>query len=41
MHTGMEQIKIDDLERAALHVVGYITNSCDLRVEGDSIVARA
>lgn len=40
MHTGMEQIKIKDLERAARHVVGYITNACDLRVEGDQIVAR-
>lgn len=40
MHTGMEQIKIDDLERAARHVVGYITNSCDLKVEGDLIVPR-
>lgn len=41
MHTGMEQIKIDDLERAALHVVGYITNACDLKVEGDEIVPRS
>lgn len=40
MHTGMEHIKIDDLEQAARHVVGYITNSCDLKVEGDQIVAR-
>lgn len=40
MHTGMEQIKIDDLERAARHVVGYVTHSCDLRVEGERIVAR-
>ncbi|MGE0490145.1 MAG: M20/M25/M40 family metallo-hydrolase [Vulcanimicrobiota bacterium] len=40
MHTGMEHIYIDDLEQAARHVVGYITNSCDLRVEGDAIVAR-
>ena len=40
IHTSMEQIKIDDLERAALHVVGYITNSCDLKVVGDDIVAR-
>lgn len=40
MHTGMEQIKIDHLERAARHVVGYITNSCDLKVVGEEIVAR-
>lgn len=40
MHTGMEQIKTDDLERAALHVVGYITNACDLKVQGDKIVPR-
>lgn len=40
MHTGMEQIKIDDLEQAARHVVGYITNACDLKVEGDQIVPR-
>lgn len=40
MHTGMEQIKTNDLERAARHVVGYITNSCDLKVEGDRIVPR-
>ena len=40
MHTGMEQIKTDDLERAALHVVGYITNACDLMVQGDEIIPR-
>ena len=40
MHTGMEQIKIKDLQRAARHVVGYITNACDLKVEGDKIVPR-
>jgi putative aminopeptidase FrvX len=40
MHTGMEQIKTNDLERAARHVVGYITNACDLKVEGDDIVPR-
>ena len=40
MHTPLEFVKTDDLERAARHVVGYITNSCDLKVEGDKIVAR-
>ena len=40
MHTPLEYIKIDDLEQAARHVVGYITNSCDLRVQGDQIVPR-
>lgn len=40
MHTGMEQIKKKHLERAARHVVGYITNACDLKVVGDEIVPR-
>lgn len=40
MHSTLEHIKIDDLEQAARHVVGYITNSCDLKVEGDQIVPR-
>ncbi|MBN9417446.1 hypothetical protein ABS71_06470 [bacterium SCN 62-11] len=40
MHTPLEYIKIDDLEQAARHVVGYITNSCDLQVQGDQIVPR-
>jgi putative aminopeptidase FrvX len=40
MHTGMEQIKLNDLERAAKHVVGYITNACDLVVAGNQIVPR-
>lgn len=39
IHT-MEHILIDDLEQAARHVVGYITNSCDLKVEGETIVPR-
>ncbi len=40
MHTPLEYIKIKDLEQAARHVVGYITNSCDLQVQGDQIVPR-
>lgn len=40
MHTGMEQIKKNDLERAARHVVGYITNSCDLKVVDGKVVPR-
>lgn len=40
IHTGMEQIKKKDLERAARHVVGYITNACDLVVEGHEIKPR-
>jgi len=40
MHTPLEYIKIQDLEQAARHVVGYITNSCDLQVQGDQIVPR-
>ena len=40
MHTGMEQIKLNDLERAARHVFGYISNACDLKVQGDQIVSR-
>jgi di/tripeptidase len=40
MHTPLEYIKIKDLEQAARHVVGYLTNSCDLKVVGDQIVPR-
>lgn len=40
MHTTLEHILIDDLVVAARNVVGYLTNSCDLRVEGDRIVPR-
>jgi putative aminopeptidase FrvX len=40
IHTTLEYIKIKDLEQAARHVVGYLTNSCDLKVEGDQIVPR-
>jgi putative aminopeptidase FrvX len=40
LHTPLEYIKLNDLEQAARHVVGYITNSCDLRVEGDQVVPR-
>lgn len=41
IHTTMEHILVDDLEQAARHVVGYLTNSCDLKVEGEAIVPRA
>ncbi|MFN8606912.1 MAG: M20/M25/M40 family metallo-hydrolase [Vulcanimicrobiota bacterium] len=40
MHTPLEYIKIKDLIQASRHVVGYITNSCDLKVEGDQILPR-
>ena len=40
LHTPLEYIRINDLEQAARHVVGYITNSCDLQVQGDQIVPR-
>lgn len=40
LHTPLEYIKLNDLEQAARHVVGYITNSCDLQVQGDQIVPR-
>ncbi len=40
MHTPLEHILIEDLVVAARNVVGYLTNSCDLRVEGDRIVPR-
>lgn len=40
MHTPLEYIKIKDLEQAARHVVGYITNTCDLEVQGDQMVPR-
>ena len=36
----MENITKDDLVQGARHVVGYITNTCDLKVDGDKIVAR-
>jgi putative aminopeptidase FrvX len=40
IHSPLETIKIDDLEQSARHVVGVIQNACDLRVDGDDIVAR-
>jgi len=40
MHTPLEHIQIDDLVQAARNVVGYLTNSCDLKVEGERIVPR-
>jgi putative aminopeptidase FrvX len=40
MHTTLEYIKIRDLEQAARHVVGVLTNSCDLEVQGDKIVPK-
>lgn len=40
MHTTLEYIKIKDLEQAARHVVGVLTNSCDLEVQGDNIVPK-
>jgi putative aminopeptidase FrvX len=40
IHTGLENIKIDDLTQGARHVVGYITNACDLKVDGDAVVPR-
>lgn len=41
IHTTLENIKMDDLEQAARHVMGYITSSCDLKVDGDDIVPRS
>lgn len=40
IHSNLENIKIDDLEQGARHVLGIITNSCDLVVDGDDIVPR-
>lgn len=40
IHTGFENIKKDGLVQGAKHVVGYVTNACDLKVDGDKIVAR-
>jgi putative aminopeptidase FrvX len=40
MHTTLEYIEKDHLEQAARHVVGVLTNSCDLKVEGNQIVPR-
>lgn len=40
LHTTLEYIKIKDLEQAAKHVVGVITNSCDLEVVGDQILPK-
>jgi len=40
MHTTLEYIKTDHLEQAARHVLGVITNSCDLEVQGDQIVPK-
>jgi tripeptide aminopeptidase len=39
-HTSLEGIKNDDMVAAARHVVGLVTNACDLKVEGDRIVPR-
>jgi putative aminopeptidase FrvX len=40
LHTTLEYIKTDHLEQAARHVLGVITNSCDLEVQGDQIVPK-
>lgn len=40
LHTNMENIKVDDLELVANAVVGFISNSCDLKVEGNKVVPR-
>jgi len=40
IHTGFENIHKKDLIQGAKHVVGYITNATDLKVDGDRIVAR-
>lgn len=40
LHSPLENIKIDDLEQSARHVVAIIQNSCDLKVDGDAIVPR-
>lgn len=41
VHTSIENIKIKDLEQISQSVVGYITNACDLKVDGNrQIVSR-
>ncbi|MDQ7823273.1 MAG: M20/M25/M40 family metallo-hydrolase [Candidatus Eremiobacteraeota bacterium] len=40
VHTMLENAKIKDLEQIARSVVGFITNTCDLKVDGDAVVPR-
>ncbi|MHB2015666.1 MAG: M20/M25/M40 family metallo-hydrolase [Candidatus Xenobia bacterium] len=40
IHSSLENIKVADLAQATRHVIGLITHSLDLRVDGDRIVKR-
>lgn len=43
VHSPLENIRIDDMEKVARSVAGFITNSCDLRVDekGDIVPRQA